>query len=259
MNAVIGAVRARNAVQNVKAIQLRFEKIPAGKPQSYGWNQMKERFERAFSSDLSLNLMGPSELWIRRYEQRLPIIQVLSMVTRDPFTSARSTLSNSLSYVMRFNFANQSILITGDTGFSDFVNSGRGKYRKYHPALLALLHDLNVIQIAHHGGAAHRFYQAFVAAGVKTNAYLLLSHGEEDGRPQAAFSEFVKRIQLNEDTFFKQVLLTNTPKAANVKSIKGSFCAVTPPGSAKKGGDARLTWDCCTGNWAVVAHVVQHP
>ena len=165
---------------------------------------------------------------------------------------------------MRFHLKDQAILVTGDAGFTDFAPA---RSQNFYTALLALLNPLHVIQVAHHGGMNHRFYEALDAGGLPGQAdwsFLLLSHATDDKtRPRAEFSSFAAQFrQDNRDDV--SVLFTSRPIKDKVDTILDLIHPLTPTSIPPADrGDVRLSFphdeDSNRGgtHWRVVKHSVK--
>jgi hypothetical protein len=144
---------------------------------------------------------------------------------------------------MRFHHQEQHILVTGDAGFSDFAPA---RSKKFYPDLLTLLKPLHVVQVAHHGGLNHRFYEALDAGGLPSQSdwsFLLLSHATDDKtRPRAEFSRFVALFRHNNHDDVS-VLFTSRPIKGKVNTILNLIHPVVPSHihSADR-GDVRLSF-----------------
>jgi hypothetical protein len=160
------------------------------------------------------------------------------------------TPSNQLSYIGCFRHAGQAILVTGDAGCVDFALDRDS----YHPALLAALRPLHVIQVAHHGGNNAHFYRVLAAAGYPEQtqpSYLLLSHAFHDRtRPSEVFHDFLLTALDDGDDI--RLLFTSQPDRDKVQDYLG---ALHPPvGGTGDVGDVQLRFD--QGQWMVTRHAV---
>ncbi len=231
--------------------------IPDGVPQVFSWDDVAKAFRQtAIPRPRTPNLMllGPSEGLVAKYQHRLPVGS-LRWASRFVAEIVNTTASNELSYVIRFDHQGQHILVAGDAGCVDFAPSPG---TPFHPNLITALDRLNVVQVAHHGGANAYFYNCLTASGYRQAAggsYLLLSHeASSASRPSPAFSNFVK--SLGPPAPDVKLLFTAQPSLANVKDVLGRFAPTTPADSNTK-GDVRLEFDA--GGWMVSRHRVAPP
>jgi beta-lactamase superfamily II metal-dependent hydrolase len=259
LNSVVNAIKYRRSKgRNTRIVS---ESISQGMPRYFRWNGIKfEEANRPCSSELGFHLMGPSHELISKLHDKLPIGSYLLAYRAANLKSGSVTPSNRLSYVIRFHLNDQAILITGDAGFSDFAPA---RSTNYYPDLLNLLKPLHVVQIAHHGGNNHHFYQALDAAGMPNQrdwSFLLLSHAFQDAsRPRSEFSRFVAQFRNNgqEDV---SVLFTSQPLKSKVATILDSIHPAVPASQRANKGDVRLTYpdvrDHCRGGtlWKVQKH-----
>lgn len=268
------AINATNLADVVKAIKRRHdaggshirvvsEAIPQGAPRYFRWNgtQFQEANPSA-KGELGFHLMGPSQELIAELHDKLPIGTYMLAYRTEGLMSGTVTPSNRLSYVMRFHLQEQAILVTGDAGFSDFAPA---RSKNYYPELLALLKPLHVVQVAHHGGMNHRFYEALKVGGLPSQtdwSFLMLSHATNDAtRPRAEFSRFVALFR-NDGRNDVSVLFTSKPTADKVNTILGLIHPVVgqPPADC---GDVRLSFphghdaERAATQWRVQQHCVQ--
>jgi hypothetical protein len=163
------------------------------------------------------------------------------------------TASNQLSYVMMFESAGQKILIAGDAGCADFWDK---KAKGYHSALITAIKEPHVVQIAHHAGSNHRFYDVLLASGYATgsfpHSYLLLSHASNDSlRPSKEFDSFVSTLPSGQQF---RLLTTSQPDPVKVLPFKSFYYPATHFPSAAV-GDVQLSFQ--NGSWNVDQHLVQ--
>jgi|GEM_PF-1367813 len=257
---VIMAIKARHAKGGSK-IRIVSEGIHQGEPKYFKWNG--NRFLEAnpnSQTELGFHLMGPSYELIAKLHDKLPIGTYLLAYHSDNLRSGTVTPSNRLSYVLRFQFLNQAILVTGDAGFSDFAPD---RTSNFYPKLLNLLERLHVVQVAHHGGNNHMFYQALDASRLTEQnewVLLLLSHAVDDKtRPRKEFRSFVARFR-HDGVDNVSVLFTSRPRLDNVDTIIDLIHPLEPSsiGAADK-GDVRLSFPCEAGTaeWRVINHFIQ--
>ncbi|WNH54178.1 hypothetical protein [Stenotrophomonas oahuensis] len=244
-----------------KNVSVRYQYVSDGEPSSYAWNEERESFVRAKSpKGLALTLLGPSKGLIAKYWKRLPVGEYVGFALKRALPVESITPQNELSYSMIFSYENQGVLISGDTGFVDFVSSGgRFSPEKLFPNLIeALKVPLPVVQVAHHGGHNKYFYHALQAAGYPLAGgvnYLLLSHEEKSAvRPSEVFSEFVGNLDMDPTRI--QILFTSKPRKDLSYDYKDLFGPVVPTNGEAKRGDVRLIFS--DGEWSVVQHAVTY-
>lgn len=232
--------------------------IPEGEPRRFVWRASQRRFVagkniRAEGPDISL--MGPSDRLVRQHKNRLPVgDHILALAFRTIDLKSISA-SNQLSYILRFSYEGQGILVSGDAGCVDF-NLKPGS-RKYHPKLLQAMLPLHVIQVAHHGGNNAHFYRVLQKAGYASQSapsLLLLSHATDDNhRPSKEFEIFVENVRAEGNDI--SVLFTCRPQR---KKVREFLDVIHPPIGSEAGkseGDVRVTFDGT--KWSVKAHAVQ--
>lgn len=246
LNEVVKALRRRQ-------ITLRCQIIEDGQPRKYSWDRISRRFvvRQLVRGEPSLTLLGPSRALVRKHWNKLPIEAAIKLSLFYVMPLKSITPSNQLSYVMRLEYKDQGILVTGDAGMVDFKPSSRGDY---YQGLLSALLPLHVVQVAHHGGNNAHFYRVLDAAKYPeqtANSYLLLSHATDDKyRPSLEFRDFL----LNGRAFGEDItlLFTSTPDPMKVVDYRDAVHPVVGP-SAKE-GDVRLIFE--NGTWRVAAHAV---
>jgi len=248
----INATNLANVVESIKRrhstggsnIRVVSEGIPQGRPRYFRWHA--NRFQEANPSaakELGFHLMGPSYELIAKLHEKLPIGTYLLAYRAQDLRSGTITPSNQLSYVMRFHLQDQAILVAGDAGFTDFAPA---RTTKFYPDLLALLKPLHVVQVAHHGGMNHRFYQALVAANLPGQldwSFLLLSHAVNDTtRPRAEFSRFVSLFR-HDNRDDVSILFTSQPTQDKVDAILDLIHPIVPNSvTPSDRGDIRLSF-----------------
>ena len=245
---VVEALKKRN-------IPIRSEIIPDGIPLRYVWNTKKKRFVlggHLQSDGPVLTLLGPSEGLVQKHWKRLPI-GIYAMAARFSAIPIKSiTPSNQLSYVAKFQFDNQSILVTGDAGCVDFRG---GRRRKYYRKLLASLSKLNIIQVAHHAGNNAHFYRVLQSASYANQtekSYLLLSHATHDQhRPSEEFRKFVGNIRSQGKEI--ELLFTSEPTRDKIEDYDELIAPAFGPSGDR--GDVRLSFS--GGSWNVDKHAIQ--
>lgn len=250
LDAVVAAAKARK-------LPIRCSPISDGLPRRFIWRQPSQRFEpneQEATSGPELILLGPSQGLVKKHWDRLPIGSYLSMLAYSPLPLKGITPSNQLSYVCVFKFAGQKILICGDAGFVDFRPAPRSPF---YPKLISALKELDVIQIAHHGGLNHSFYNGLLAAKDQERprlSYLLLSHALHDKtRPSAIFGQYV--AQIRDGTHDPLLLFTSEPLEALVRDFKPLIAPVV--GKQDHVGDVRIAF--IERAWSVISHAVQVP
>lgn len=243
-----------------KGVSTRYEFVNDGEPKLYAWKEREKRFSRVkTSSGLTLTLLGPSKGLISKYWRRLPVGEYITFALQSRLPVESITPQNELSYAMIFSYEAQGVLISGDTGFVDFAPLGqRFDPTNFHPELIRALHTpLHVVQVAHHGGHNKYFYHAMEAAQypvAEGKNYLLLSHEEHaKSRPSEVFSEFITRLDLDEQRI--QLLFTSQPKKENSADYEYLFAPPVPRQGASSRGDVRIVYD--GGQWVVQKHAVE--
>jgi hypothetical protein len=163
-------------------------------------------------------------------------------------------VSNQLSYVARFDSEGQKVLVCGDSAFADFAPY-RSRKGAYHVGLIDAMRDLNVVQVAHHGGANGHFYRVMNKAGIRTAKgpmFLLLSHEYDSAvRPSKTFAANMRRLG---SAHVARLLFTNPPLSPNAATYK-ALVAPPTPGVTKSHGDVRLRFDGTS--WIVDQHFVK--
>jgi hypothetical protein len=248
LHKVVLALRKRN-------IPIRCETIQDGLPRRFIWIRTERRFVPAGQIEghgPELLLLGPSKGLVKKHWDRLPIGAYANLISYVQLPVRSITPSNQLSYVMRFAFAGQNILVTGDSGFVDFQI---GRTRRYHQALIDSLQPLHVVQIAHHAGANAHFYRCLLGSGYRAqdaHSFLLLSHAVDDPhRPSDVFKQFVAQLRSTPEKV--TALFTSKPRLTHVQDYRPIISTVK--GSAPADcGDVRLTYD--TGGWSVIKHSI---
>ncbi len=267
LDEVVKAIRARNTAGVTPAIRIRCETMSEGQPRYFFWdkNRFREGHPTAKKGELGFHLLGPSAQLVAKLQKKIPVGLMMFAYSDKGLKSGSVTPSNRLSYVMRFHLNDEAILVSGDAGFSDFSPSGT---THFYPDLLEQLKSLQVIQVAHHGGINHRFYQALYAADLPKQTswcFLLLSHAENDKtRPRAEFGHFADLFRWDQGDDVS-VLFTSQPMPAKVMAFDDLVHRpVLPSGkSVAKRGDVRLgfpfTPDSTRSNtaWRVEAHAIQ--
>jgi hypothetical protein len=245
LHEVVTALRKRD-------IPIRTHIIPDGQPRQFAWDAASRRF--AIASDGSagprLTLLGPSNGLVRKHWNRLPVEQATRVALSFLAEIKSITPSNQLSYIARLEHGGQGILISGDAGCVDFKLSRA----EYHPALLAAMLPLHVVQVAHHAGNNAYFYRVLDAAGYPEQtdpSLLLLSHATDDRhRPSAEFKSFLLGTLKQGDDV--RLLSTSRPRPDKVAEFRSAFHPVV--GTAGDEGDVTLTFD--GSDWEVKAHAV---
>lgn len=243
-----------------RQVPMRCLPIPPGEPLKFVWDGACGRFvpgPGARPGDICLAILGPSLELVKKHADRLPVGSYALMGLASAQWSGRVvgvTPSNQLSYVMTLGASGQKILISGDAGFSDFQT--RPKSKQYYPDLLAEMSHLDVVQVAHHGGASGHFYNVlWQASSIATpDRYLLLSHAVADKhRPSREFHDFVELLASS--GVAPRILFTSEPQH---ELIQRSRRFANPPVRGHRTPDAsgvvRLAWSA--GCWTVQEHAV---
>jgi len=261
---VVNAIKRRHAAGGSR-IRVVSEAIPQGAPRYFHWNGAKfQETNPDFRGELGFHLMGPSHELVTQLHEKLPIGTYMLAYRAEDLMSGTVTPSNRLSYVMRFHLQEQAILVTGDAGFTDFAPT---RSKNYYPKLLALLKPLHVVQIAHHGGMNHHFYEALKAGGLPSQnewSFLMLSHATNDTtRPRAEFTRFVALFR-NDKRNDVSVLFTSKPTHDKVDTILDLIHPVVPGSPIRaESGDVRLSFPLSADparagtQWRVQQHCVQ--
>lgn len=240
-----------------KNVPIRSEIIDDGEPRRYRWDTGRRRFllsaNPIAASDLSFTLLGPSRWLVNKHRERLPVEYAAKIALSFVGKLRGITPSNQLSYIGRFDYKGQGILIAGDAGCVDF-KPPRGKY--YQKLLDALL-PLHIIQIAHHAGLNDHFYRVLWAANYAAQtdpSLLLLSHAAHDKtRPSPEFEDFLLSTLKEGDDV--KLLFTSTPKPDKVAAYRDAFYPVK--GDQANVGDIQVVFG--DDKWTVTAHAVAAP
>lgn len=239
-----------------RKVPISWHMIKTGSPRRFVWDAKENRFNpnnQNNKNDPEFLLLGPSEWLVKKHQHRLPLGQYLTFLTEKLIPIKQITPSNQLSYVMRFAFKEQGILICGDAGFVDFKSDEDG----YHQELTKHLIPLNVIQVAHHGGNNAHFYRVLLAADFaqqKDPSLLLLSHATHDKfRPSKEFGLFIEQVRRKGDDL--QLLFTSEPTLSKVKDFKSIIHPPVGVTSPSKVGDIRVVFD--SKIWSVKNHSIQ--
>lgn len=266
LDEVVKAIRARNRAGVTPAIRICCETISEGQPRYFFWhkNRFREGHPTSKKGELGFHLLGPSAQLVAKLQKKIPLGLMMLAYSDKGLKSGSVTPSNRLSYVMRFHLNDEAILISGDAGFSDFSPSGT---THFYPDLLEQLKSLQVVQVAHHGGINHRFYQALFAADLPKQTswcFLLLSHAEDDKtRPRAEFGNFVNLFRWDHGNDVS-VLFTSQPMPTKVMAFDDLVHPpVLPSGqSIARRGDVRLGFPFTPDSrksstaWRVEAHAI---
>jgi hypothetical protein len=245
LHEVVTALRDRR-------IPMRTHIIPDGQPRHFAWDSGSRRFVIASGGAAGprLTLLGPSNGLVRKHWNRLPVEQSTRVALSFLAEIKSITPSNQLSYIARVEHEGQGILISGDAGCVDFKLSRT----EYHPALLAAMLPLHVVQVAHHAGNNAHFYRVLDAAGYPEQtdpSLLLLSHATDDRfRPSAEFKSFLLATLRQGDDV--RLLSTSRPRPDKIAEFVAAFHPVV--GTAGDKGDVTLTFD--GSDWEVKAHAV---
>lgn len=244
-----------------KQVPTRYEYVQDGQPAYFAWNARQRAFRSTAhprKDRLTLTLLGPSRGLVAKYWERLPVGDYVQFALASRLPVEGITPQNELSYAMVFQHKEQGVLVSGDTGFVDFVPlDRRSRDMEFHPAMIdALKVALPVVQVAHHGGHNKYFYHALQAAAYpvgKGMNYLLLSHEVKGkSRPSKVFAAFM--AQLGGKAGKVRLLFTSRPRAAAVRDYQDRIHAAVPKGSDLDSGDVRLVF---AGNgWKVRKHPI---
>ena len=256
------AINATSLAAVVKALRSRHVPISCrtiadGTPRRFSW-QAKERCftpsNELGSNGPELLLLGPSDGLVKKHWKRLPIGEYALKIAYQALPIEQITASNQLSYILRVDFNDARVLLSGDAGCVDFKLSLK---EGYHKALIEALARLDVIQVAHHGGHNAHFYRCLLAAGYasqRTTSYLLLSHAVADKhRPSEVFAKFIEQVRSNTNDV--RLLFTSQPTEPKVRDFKTLFGAVA--GASALSGDVRMLHNQM--GWTVKAHAVAAP
>jgi beta-lactamase superfamily II metal-dependent hydrolase len=228
--------------------------IDNGVPRRFVWRRDQSRFVEGAQllGSPEFTLLGPSRGLVKKHWDRLPIGDYARMTFSLLLPSKSITPSNQLSYVARFGFQGQGILVSGDAGCVDFAPARSSRFYK---SLLDVLLPLHVIQVAHHGGRNAQFYNVLLSAHYASQSApsaLLLSHATDDAsRPSDLFSQFVAAVRKNVDNV--QILFTSRPRRKFVRDYQTLIAPAV--GVPKAAGDVRLAFD--GQQWNVKKHSVQ--
>jgi hypothetical protein len=249
LNAVVEALKSRG-------IRIRCPSIPNGTPRQFTWSRADRRFTPMtppIKSALAISLLGPSTGLVEKLREKLPVseMQFVSFVHAIPIKSI--TASNQLSLIGVIEYLNQRILVSGDAGCVDFKQDRK----KYFPALLDRLAQLDVVQVAHHVGNNAHFYRCLLGSRFpdqKSTSYHLLSHAIHDKhRPSDEFAKYVESlVRRGAKT---RLLFTSEPQEPKIRDAKHLIDAVV--GAPCSQGDVRLGFD--GKQWSVTKHAIRVP
>jgi len=223
-----------------------------------GWGKWHRVISKPVKiEDPLVTILGPSVGLVEKHRERIPVGQYLNFCARSSVPIRSISPSNQLSYVLIVSFEGQNVLIAGDSGFVDFGVKPRS--RTYNGALLSELKDLQIVQIAHHGGANGHFYRALMDSGLSDSCvplYFLLSHGPEDPkRPSQEFFSFLN--EFGKESPPATLLFTGKPPSCKQADLdllaKLTHRAIGAPSSS---GDVRLKF---RASWTVTKHSIQIP
>jgi len=256
----ITAIYLDNVVKALKKrnIPIKCQVIDNGTPRKFMFDETSGIFTESAipNGGLELCLLGPSKGLVKKHRHRLPegSYALLAAFTSIPIESI--TPSNELSYIFRFGYKGQGILISGDAGCVDFTKAG--KTREYHQALLDALLPLQVIQVAHHGGRNAHFYRVLLAAGYGSqneSSLLLLSHETNSRpRPSKVFFGFVDFVHSQKPIMQNgmKLLFTSQPKPDKVEEYKTLVHKAI--GTKNHQGDIQLKFK--SKSWEVSKHSI---
>ncbi|WP_265570294.1 hypothetical protein [Sphingomicrobium nitratireducens] len=229
-----------------KGVAMRFPMITKGKPKRYGWSRAERRFSvRAKGDAILIDLLGPSNWLAAKHGAKLPraTAQLLAYMTSLPLEGI--TPSNQLSLIFRLEAFGEGMLLTGDSGCSDWpVRQGT---RTYHGALLRKLDPLAIVQVSHHGGRSHHFFPVLQAARVERRkiTYLVSQDAASKVRPGDAFRDYCRGVARNGST----ILFTEPPRRSLSRPIVPLIGARTGPGEA-------VSLRFSQGRWRIADHPV---
>ena len=228
--------------------------IQDGEPRRFAWDSKTRRFilgEQLQTTGPEITLLGPSEGLVKKHWNRLPIGNYMAFLAFSAIPIKSITPSNQLSYVVKFRFDGQGILIAGDAGCVDFKTKRGNYYKKLTNSLL----PLHVVQVAHHSGNNAHFYRVLLKAGYaaqKAESLLLLSHATQDQhRPSKEFGMFIEKVRKDEDT--ARLLFTSEPDPQKVRDYLPIIHPVV--GNSAAVGDVRIEYDA--RGWRVKSHAVE--
>ncbi|MDH1660018.1 hypothetical protein N5E02_01125 [Stenotrophomonas sp. GD03777] len=258
------AITAIHLARVVEALQrkrvfIEFKSIADGKPDTYCWCPRWNRFLLGVPEIPSLPklvLLGPSKSLIKKHWKRLPTIHYVAFALMQHVPVKSITPSNALSYSMVFNHGGQGVLISGDTGFVDFVKpeSTRSNLLFYPELINELKTYLPIVQVAHHGGNNKYFYHALLEAGLKFQkgpCFLLLSHEEDsEHRPSLAFESFLSRVHPCD----VKLLFTSRPRKIATYNYEHLYESVVGSPSNNTRGDVQIIYK--GGVWMTTKHAV---
>lgn len=241
-----------------RGIPIRSEIIDDGEPRRYRWDTGRSRFlltaDPSMPKDsLSFTLLGPSRWLVDKHRDRLPVEYAARIALSFAGKLRGITPSNQLSYIGRFDFKGQGVLVAGDAGCVDF----KPPKGKYFQKLLDALLPLHIIQIAHHAGLNDHFYRVLWAADYAAQtdpSLLLLSHAFEDKtRPSPEFADFLlSTLKEGDDA---KLLFTSRPKRDKVVDYLDAFHPVV--GVEDEVGDIQVQY--ADSAWTVTRHAVAAP
>lgn len=249
LNKVVKSLKKRN-------IPIKCKIINDGEPLNISWNNEKKCFgtdKNENKNTTIISLLGPSKSLVKKHANKIPIGNYMMNFMACNLLVKPVTPSNQLSYVVKFQYENQGILIAGDAGFVDFKPLS-SKSKNYYPSLLESLNKLHIIQIAHHAGRNSHFYHVIQNTNYskqEDTSFLLLSHATKDrSRPSKEFESFVKNItQQNKNI---NLLFTCMPQKRKVNNYQ-SFIYKNI-GVPQEKGDVRLIYDGT--KWIVKKHSI---
>lgn len=250
LNRIVQAINSRNEEQRIPCC---YKFIPQGHPTTYSWDSTLQRFlvdKNRNENSLTLDILGPSDTLIEKHREILPVGNYAAYVALSPISKMRITPANELSYVVRFTYHAQGILIVGDAGFVDF----RSNTGKLFDGLKEKLQPLHVVQVAHHAGYNDDFYNVLLDAGYgqqEERSFLLLSHAVSDKtRPSLQFDKFIAQVHQYEDDI--ALLFTSQPDLSKVLNYVPLIFPVV--GNQATHGDIRIEYGY---SWSVTQHAIK--
>ncbi len=245
---VVKAIETRAQLSGQK-IPCSYKYISQGRPTTYSWNNKLKQFiagKNGNSNSLTLDILGPSDTLIEKHKDIIPIGDYVAFIS---IARKYITAANQLSYVVRFSYHSQNILIVGDAGFVDFRDNSGAIFT----GLKAMLQPLQVVQVAHHAGNNYDFYNVLLEAGYDRqdeNSFLLLSHAVKDKtRPSSQFENFVGQISHK-----ASLLFTSRPDPLKVRSYLPLIHPPVPAHSCANFGDVCLEFN---RRWSVTKHAIR--
>jgi hypothetical protein len=113
-----------------RRIPVRSKILDDGVPRTYRWTAARRRFvlSRQAQQGFTFTLLGPSRSLVRKHRDRLPVLAATLAAFQFSGEIRSITPSNQLSYIGRFDFQGQRILITGDAGCVDSSTAAKATF-----------------------------------------------------------------------------------------------------------------------------------